>query len=262
MHIRALAAAAAALVITTAARADGPPPGPPPPVAVACCEPPALWTGIYLGTHVGGAWSDPTWSFPFVESFSTVPGQNFAPSATGAIWGGHLGINYQFHGNLLVGAELSYAGNRLSATTSGPFPGAPLDQFRMNASDLFTVAGRFGYVFHEQYLLYGKAGYASSSFEVNALSATGVVAHAQARENGWLVGVGLESRIISNILFGLEYNYIGFSSDRFTALTTGTAPGGPFNADIGSLNTQTFVARLSILFGPQACCGEGVLGKY
>jgi len=263
MHIRALAAAAAALVITTAAQADGPAPGPPSPVAVACCEAPALWTGVYLGTHIGGAWSDPTWSFPFAESFSTIPGQNFSPSASGVIWGGHVGINYQFHGFLVVGAELGYAGNRLSATTTGPFAGSPLDHFRLSASDLFTVAGRFGYVFHDQYLFYGKAGYASSQFEVNALSATtGVAAHAQERENGWLVGVGLESRIISNVLFGLEYNYIDFSGDRFTAVTGGTAPGGPFNADIGNLHMQTFVARLSILFGPHACCSEGVLGKY
>jgi outer membrane immunogenic protein len=262
MHIRALAAAAAAFVIITAAQADGPPPGPPPPVAVACCEPPALWTGVYLGTHVGGAWSDPTWSFPFVESFSTGPGQSFSPSASGAIWGGHLGINYQFHRFLLVGAEVGYAGNRLSANTTGPFASTPLDQFRISASDLFTVAGRFGFVAHDQYLFYGKAGYASSLFELNAVSATGVSAQARERESGWLVGAGLESRIISNVLFGLEYNYIGFPSDRVTTLTGGAAPGGPFNADIGNLHMQTFVARLSILFGPYACCSEGVLGKY
>jgi outer membrane immunogenic protein len=262
MHIRALAAAAAAFVITTAARADGPPPGPPSPVAVACCESPPLWTGVYLGTHIGGAWSDPTWSFPFAESFTTVPGQNFSPSASGAIWGGHLGYNYQFNHHLLLGAEVGYAGNRLSATARGPFAITPLDQFRIGASDLFTLAGRFGVVVHDQYLIYSKAGYASSSFEVNATSATGVSAHASARENGWLVGAGVESRVISNILFGLEYNYIGFSSDRFTTLTAGTVPGGPFNADIGNLHMQTFVARLSILFGPHACCGEGILGKY
>jgi outer membrane immunogenic protein len=265
MHIRALAAAAAALVITTAAQADGPPPGPPPPVAVQCCAPPALWTGVYLGTHIGGGWSDPTWSFPFAEFFSAIPGESFSPSASGAIWGGHIGINYQFHGFLVAGAEVGYAGSWFGSKTTGPFTGAPLDQFRLNSPDLLTVAGRLGYVFHDQYLFYGKAGYASSQFELNAVSAASVnivTAHAQERENGWLVGVGFESRIISNILFGLEYNYIGFSGDRFTGLTAGAAPGGPFNADIGNLQMQTFVARLSILFGPQACCSEGVLGKY
>jgi len=261
MHMRALAAVAAALVITTAAQADGPPPGPPPPVAAACCGPPALWNGVYLGTHIGGGWTDPSWSFPFVESFNTIPGQSFSPSASGVIWGGHLGINYQFNGVFVVGAEVGYAGNWLNAT-SEPFAATPLDQFRLNASDLFTLAGRFGYVYRDQYLFYGKAGFASSLFEIKAVSTAGVAAHAQERENGWLVGFGAESRIISNILFGLEYNYIGFSGDRFTGVTGGTTPGDPFNADIGNLHMQTFVARLSILFGPQACCGEGLLGKY
>src|SRR5262249_51458440 len=114
MHIRALAAAAATLMMTIAAEADGPPPGPSPPVAVACCEPPALWTGVYLGTHLGGVWSNPTWTLPLVESFNTIPGQSFSPSGSGAVWGGHLGVNYQFQ-HYLIGAEVGYAGNRLDA---------------------------------------------------------------------------------------------------------------------------------------------------
>jgi opacity protein-like surface antigen len=261
MHIRALAAAAVTFTITSTAQADGLPPGQPPPVAVACCEPPALWTGVYIGANVGGAWSDPTWSFPFVESFSTIPGQSFSPSASGPVWGGHLGVNYQFH-HFLIGAEVGYAGNRLSALTTGPFAVAPLDQFWIGATDLLTIAARFGVVVHDQYLLYGKAGYASSVIELNAISAAGVTANGRERENGWLVGAGVESRIISNVIFGLEYNYISLSSDRFSTLTVGVTPGGPFNADISNVNMQTFVARLSILFGPHACCSEGVLGKY
>jgi outer membrane immunogenic protein len=261
MHIRALAAAAATLIMTIAAEADGPPPGPPPPVAVACCEPPALWTGVYLGTHLGGVWSNPTWTFPLVEPFNTIAGQSFSPSGSGAVWGGHLGVNYQFQ-HYLIGAEVGYAGNRLDAAATGPFASAPQDQFRVSAVDLLTVAGRFGYVVHDQYLVYGKAGYASSLIDVNALTALGVAAHASGRENGWLIGAGVESRIISNVLFGLEYNFIDFSNDRFSTLTGGTTPGAPFNADIGNLHMQTFVARLSILFGPHACCSEGVLGKY
>jgi len=261
MQICALAAAAAALVITTVARADGPPPGAPPPVAVACCETPALWHGVYFGSHIGAGWSDPTWSFPFNDAFSTIPGQSFSPSASGMIFGGHLGFNYQFNGFLVVGAEVSYADNRLSAKAA-PFASTPFDQFRIDGEDLFTLAARFGYVFRDQYLFYGKAGFASSLFDLKAASGTGVTAHVQERENGWLVGVGAETRIVSNILFGVEYNYIGLSSDRFTGVTGGTTPGAPFNADIDNLHMQTLVARLSILFGPHACCSEGLLGKY
>jgi hypothetical protein len=68
--------------------------------------------------------------------------------------------------------------------------------------------------------------------------------------------------MISNMLFGVEYNYIGLSGGRFTGLTGGTSPGAPFSIDTGDVGVQTVMARFSILFGPTACCGEGLLGKY
>ena len=84
-----------------------------------CCADSAPWTGVYLGTSIGGAWSNPDWQFPFVEAFNTIPGQSFSPSASGWIWGGHAGLNYQIH-HFLIGAEASYAGTRLKDTQTGP----------------------------------------------------------------------------------------------------------------------------------------------
>ena len=259
---RTLAVAAAIMAAPLAASADGPPPSRPLPPATAayCCEQPAVWTGFYIGTHIGAAWSDPDWGFPFVESFNTAAGQNFSTSASGLLWGGHLGLNYQIN-RFLIGAEVSYAGNRLSSLVTGPFPPATTDQFVIDAADLFTATGRVG-IIHGQYLLYGKAGYASSLIELNAASGGGVTAQASRRESGWTVGGGLEARMVSNIIFGLEYDFVSLGSDRFTTVTSGTVPGGPFNADIDNLHMHTFVARLSVLFGPHACCSEGLIGKY
>src|SRR5262249_51265219 len=162
----------------------------------------------------------------------------------------------------VVGAEASFAGDSVKASTTGPFAASPSDRFVLDAADLFTITGRLGWVVHEQYLFYAKGGYANALIELSAASATGVTARASEREHGWVVGVGLDTRIISNILFGLEYNFIGFSGERFAGVTRGPLVGGPFTADIGDLHVQTFVARFSILFGPYACCGEGLLGKY
>ena len=117
-------------------------------------------------------------------------------------------------------------------------------------------------LFHNQFLFYGKGGYASSLVEVNATSSTGVTARASQRENGWVVGGGIESRMVGNILFGLEYNYVSFLGDRVTGVTGGTGPAGPFNFDINNLQMHTVTARLSILFGPHGCCSEGLIGKY
>jgi len=245
-----------------AARADAPPPSaPPPPPAAYCCAAPPVWTGLYIGTNLGGAWSDPNWTFPFVESFNTAAGQSFSTSTSGLLWGGQLGLNYQFHQHFLVGAEVTYAGSRMSGLVTGPFPPAIADQFNIDAADLFTASGRLG-VIAGQYLFYAKGGYASSLIEINAANVGGTTSHASQRLSGWLVGGGLESRVVSNIIFGVEYNYINLSGDRFTGVTAGTVPGAPFNVDIGDVQTHTVVARLSILFGPHACCSEGVLGKW
>jgi outer membrane immunogenic protein len=262
MNSRALVVAATLIFAPSVASADGLPPPPPPAAEVYCCEPTLpLWTGVYLGTNIGGAWSKPDWQFPFVEAFSTAPGQSFSPSASGWIWGGHVGLNYQIH-HFLIGAEASYAGNRLKDTVTGPFAAAPTDQFIIGATDLFTATGRVGIVaFHNQFLFYGKGGYANSLVEVNATS-TSVTARAKQRENGWVVGGGIESRMVGNILFGLEYNYVNLPGDRFTGVTGGTGPAGPFNFDINNLQMHTVTARLSILFGPHGCCSEGLIGKY
>src|SRR5437868_227791 len=81
------------------------------------------------------------------------------------------------------------AGNRLHETVIGPFTAAPTDQFVFEATDLLTVTGRIGLVaFHNQFLFYGKGGYASSLVEVKAVSSTGVIAKASHREDGWIVG--------------------------------------------------------------------------
>jgi outer membrane immunogenic protein len=257
MNARALTAFLVVMAASPAI-ADGPPAPspapPPPPVATGCCEP-FVWTGVYLGIQAGVAWGDPRWTFSTVNSFDAVPGQNFSISQSGPIFGGHIGGNYQIH-NLVVGAEFSYADNGEVGRVNGP-----LGLLKVNVDDLLTLTARLGYA-HDQFLFYGKAGYASSGVELGANSALGVTAHASQRESGWTVGVGFDARMISNMLFGVEYNYIGLPGGRFTGVTGGTIPGAPFSADISGAEVQTVMARFSILFGPTACCGEGLLGKY
>jgi outer membrane immunogenic protein len=262
MNARTLALLLLAIAANSAVHADAPPSGSiPPPLLVepACCESPALWTGVFFGVQAGGAFSHPHWTFPFPETFNTLAGQDFSMPASGSILGAHLGANYQIH-HFLIGAEISYVNNRLTNVVVGPISVFPTDRFTISAKDLFTVTGRMGYV-HGQYLFYGKAGYANSSLGISADSpTTGVTAHANKREGGWTIGGGLDTRIVSNVLFGLEYSYVGLPSDRFTGLTS-AVPGLPFNADIDALHMHTVTARLSVLFGPSICCTHGILEK-
>ncbi len=245
-----------------AASADGPPatpPLPPPPPANGCCAP-FVWTGVYLGIQAGATWGEPRWSFPVVESFNTAPGQNFSISESGVSFGGHLGYNYQIN-NIVLGAEISYADSSEEGRIRGPIAGFPLDIYKVSVQDLFAAVGRLGFA-HDQFLFYGKAGYANSGIDLGAGSALGVTAHASQRESGWIVGAGFDARMISNLLFGVEYDFVDLPGGHFTSTTGGTAPGAPFIAGIGSAQVQTIMARFSILFGPTACCGEGLLGKY
>jgi outer membrane immunogenic protein len=253
MNARALTAFLAVMAASPAI-ADAPPsppiPPPPPPVASGCCEP-FVWTGVYLGIQAGAAWGDPRWT---IDSLNTASGKNFSISESGPIFGGYIGGNYQIH-NLVLGAEFSYSDNGEVGEMRGP-----LGHYKLSVSDLITLAARLGYA-RDQFLFYGKVGYANSSVELGADS-LGVTAHASQRESGWTIGAGFDARMISNILFGVEYNYIGLSGGRFTGLTGGTTPGAPFSIDNGGVGVQTVMARFSILFGPTACCGEGLLGKY
>src|SRR5262245_17767088 len=104
---------AALLALTTAATADGQTSR-----ASYCCEPPT-WSGAYAGFHAGGAWADTGWTFPFVETYNTAPGQHFTTNPQGAIVGGQLGYNHQF-GVWLIGAEISYAVSNMKETLRGP----------------------------------------------------------------------------------------------------------------------------------------------
>jgi len=262
MNVRLLTTVVVLGVAPLAAHADGLRPAPGPAPAAGCCEyvPAPDWTGYYIGFQVGGVWSDRHWSFPFAESFNTLAGQGFSHSGDGAAFGGQLGINYQIS-HILVGVELTGAWSGLDDTRIGVLPVLPLNRFKISSGDLYTLTGRLGYVY-DKFLFYGKAGYANASVDVSAVSSTGIFASANQRENGWTVGGGLEMRLYSDVLFGVEYNFIDLSSDRFTAVTTGTTANLPFHADISDIHTQTVMARLSVLFGPNACCHEGLFGKY
>ena len=240
---------AAALLLPGAAFADGMPTG------YTCCDPPT-WSGVYAGFHAGGAWADTGWTFPFVETFNTAPGQHFSTRPQGAIVGMQAGINYQI-GYFLVGGEASFAGSNVAETLTGPVTAAlPSDRLRTDVSNLFTATLRIG-VAADKFLLYGKGGYANSNVDVKALSGpplAGITATANRPSDGWVVGGGLEYRFRRSLVFGVEYNYVDLSGTRFSTTTGGTVPGGPFNVDLGDVRFQTVTARLSILLdtGPTA----------
>jgi outer membrane immunogenic protein len=104
---RILIASAVALAAGgQALAADLPPPMAPPPRAPAVYYPPPPiynWTGFYIGGNLGAGWNSG-------GSVSDTFGSTFTGSGqtTKFLGGGQVGVNYEFGGGVVVGAEAMF----------------------------------------------------------------------------------------------------------------------------------------------------------
>jgi hypothetical protein len=80
------------------------------------------WSGIYVGGHVGGVWSDVEWSGPAVTRY--VDGERISHEVDGYLAGGHLGFNQQF-GRWVGGVEVSLS--------EGDVEGSSVNEIRFGA---------------------------------------------------------------------------------------------------------------------------------
>jgi outer membrane immunogenic protein len=207
--------------------------GPPPAYVVV---PFVSWTGLYLGGHAGGAWSDVDWSN------ISVTGERFSESGSGFIGGGQIGYNYQI-GNLLLGVEATVSGADVSKDFRSIV--VPNAQFSADIDTVVTVTGRFGFV-SDQWLLYGKAGWAGAQVD---FSGRNPAIHDSFSfdnwRNGWTLGAGLEYKLNRYMSFGVEYSFIDLDSDRDNGLTR---QGLPVTLRDHDLQLQSVTARLNFQF--------------
>ncbi len=128
----ALSSVMLALAATVSGAADAPPPvyrEPPPP-------PYFLWTGLYVGAHVGRGWFD-----------------NDGSTLSGWVGGGQVGYNYQI-GHWVWGGELEVSGSSID-----------------HLDTVTTLMARGGYAF-DRWLVYGKFGAGWITESVPGLSGT------------------------------------------------------------------------------------------
>jgi len=124
------------------------------------------WSGLYLGINGGWSWNDE----PVVVGSAI----GLRPSRSGGLFGAHIGYNWQFTPEWVVGVETdaSWADLFGSARVGvfGPFGFAP-DPFTIavteRVSALGTLRGRVGYAL-DNVLLYGTAGLAYGRTELTA----------------------------------------------------------------------------------------------
>jgi outer membrane immunogenic protein len=215
------------------------------------------WRGFYIGASLGGASASVDRSFVGSSFWATGPGGtgNFDQTINDAIWGGHLGYNFQ-SGPWVYGVDVSVSAPITHNFTSPFFPGS--DRWTTEIAWLTLVTGRLGYAF-DRTLIYAKGGYAGAEVEASMRDViTNVVGfcgpsqpqgpcHAGGSnwQHGWVVGGGVEFALARQLTLGVEYNYIDLGSERITNLTSATA-GTVASDQTVDVTVQTVTARLSV----------------
>jgi outer membrane immunogenic protein len=239
---------------SAALAADLPPPVAPPPRAPATYVPVAPyynWSGFYIGGNLGLGWNSG-------GSVSDTFGSTFSGSGqtTKFLGGGQVGVNYEFWGGVVVGAEAMFdwlpnTTNTFSATEGGlggaPAPGT-VASATFNNRWLTTATGKLGYAW-DRVLLYGKAGGAWVGASNPSLTVGGVGQSINTNNSnfGWTAGVGVEWAFWGNFSARAEYDYIALQNQSFNV-----AAGGPFAGDtinVNNRNISMFTAGVNYKFG-------------
>lgn len=203
----------AMLAAATAARAaDVPYEAPPAVIPEDPIVAPFTWTGFYVGGNIGAG---------FGNSDTRYRGGSADIYQSGVVGGVYGGFNYQFHPNVVIGAEADFTFTDLDGDGAIPGAGARVKQ---QANWLSTVRARAGYAY-DRFLAYGTGGVAFADLETSAPGGS-----ESNTRTGWTVGGGLEAAITDNIVGRVEYQYVDFGSD--SSRIGGRSVSSDFNASI------------------------------
>ena len=192
-------------------------------------EPPVVytWTGLYIGGNIGAAWQGLSGT-----NFSDTIGSTFtAPTNVQFMGGGQVGVNYQFWGGVVIGAEamFDWLPNTANASITATAPdGTAAFLGTINNRWLTTATGRLGYAW-DRVLLYGKGGAAWVGASNPGISIGGVPAALTGGNNsnfGWTAGFGLEWAFWNNWSLRAEYDFVGLGNRTYTVAPGPTIFGG------------------------------------
>jgi outer membrane immunogenic protein len=237
---------------TAALAADLPPPPPMPraPATYIPVVPPYNWTGFYIGGNLGAGW---TTSGGVSDTFgSTFTSNNNAQF----LGGGQVGVNYEFWGGVVVGAEAMFdwlPNNSNTITVTAPPPGGATASLSINNRWITTATGKLGYAW-DRVLLYGKGGGAWVGSNSPGITTSLGVPLGLSNTNsnlGWTAGLGVEWAVWNNWSVRAEWDYVKLNSQTFTVSGVPTA-GTPFGGDVFNNNNRQinmFTAGVNYKFG-------------
>ena len=158
--------------------------------------PAPIWTGLYVGAHLGGGWGELS--------------QTSALDISGVAGGGQIGYNYQFNQVVLgveADASITNIGDELRATAGGVTVRAEVTN-----SFLASVRGRIGLAVGPA-LIYGTGGFAQGHFKLDATATNGIqtVTMVQSfNHQGYVFGGGIEYMFSQHLVGrfeGLRYQF-------------------------------------------------------
>lgn len=185
----------------------------------ASAEADSNWTGLYLGGNIGAAWSTSKWTYPNVNPYdANGPGEPILGtinqfSSNGRFSDGfQVGYNYQIC-QFVMGPELAFFWSNLAKAHSNVVQIFPPNEQTVETriKSYYTITGRIGVTFCSDWLIYGRAGYASAvmhtkgnvnpSFDVGRFDW-----ETSNRHHGGVVGIGSEYKVTEHLCVGAEYN--------------------------------------------------------
>ena len=198
---------------------------------------PINWSGVYFGVNAGYAWGDSEvdltrssgaiyYNDPFLPSDRR---QDFE-DADGFLGGVQVGINKQF-GRSVIGLEADVAWTNIEdeLTTGVSVQGARWD-ISSELETLATFRARFGFLVHDNLLVYGTAGVAWGRFDINQATtfvqpccADGGRTGGKEDHVGYVVGAGAEYALSNNWTIKGEYLYVDLG-DQDYALSGTVSP--------------------------------------
>ncbi len=180
---------------------------------------PMSWSGIYVGGHLGGGFSNDHWSDPFgstpgyAEGSFNIAGFGDKIHTTGPLAGGQIGVNWQneqwVFGLEAAGSWLNLRGENSCLTGIGGV------NCQRVLNSLGTITGRAGYAWNRA-LVYAKGGGALTNTTYFIQGDTFALAlgtgTTSITSGGWTLGAGLEYAITNNLTTSFEYDHIGIGN--------------------------------------------------
>jgi outer membrane immunogenic protein len=175
------------------------------------------WSGLYVGVNGG-----------YGANAASVPSGWLDPA--GGFGGGQIGYNVQ-RGNIVFGVEADIQGGDISDTVAGTV-GDYRGNYESKMDWFGTVRARAGYTF-DRALVYATGGFAYGNVTNSFCANAGGCISASETQTGWVVGGGVEYKLMPNWSVKGEYQYL----DLDASSATGAGPLGMGNGDRTQVNT-------------------------